>query len=174
MSHLDDHQQHHRATMSAPTWPPATDEELLQLLGGNADAVRVVKDLAFVSHAYDDLIDRDKPVPDEHIHALMWKLMVAIPTNPFWAANQQHLLPIAITGFLNWRAANDMQAGGDVEELRIAHAIRYSLGDVLLMAMTITCGPAHAAANARRARLALQQDTWASYLAEHSKEPACP
>lgn len=160
--------------MTTPPWNPATDDELLQLLCGNSAAVRMVKDIAFLSHAYDDLIDRDKPVPVESIHALFWKVMVALPDNPFWREHQAQLVPVIATSILNWRAANEIERDGVEEELRVAHAIRYSIADVLLLAMAIAGGPAHAAAHARRARLAGQQDTWAHYLSEHLKEQPCP
>jgi hypothetical protein len=55
-----------------------------------------------------------------------------------------------------------------VEELRIAHALRYALADLLLLLMNIVGGHDHAMANARRARLLLQHDTWANYLGEHA------
>ena len=72
-----------------------------------------------------------------------------------------------LCAILNWRAANDMEASGSLEELRIAHSIRYALSDVVLMCMALTGGAEHAATNARRARLMGQNDTWAHYRAEH-------
>ncbi len=150
-----------------PPWPASTGDAMLELLG-DPDAVRMMNDIAAVSHAYDDLIDRDKPMGDDRIHALTWKLLVSLPSNPFYATHEALLRPVLIAGILNWHAANAMEASGDLEELRIAHAIRYSIGDVALVAMSITRGPAFAARNARRMRLLGQYDTWAHYKSEHT------
>lgn len=154
--------------MSAkPQWETYSEAALLELLCGNADAARFVVDIAQCSHAYDDLIDRDKPVPDDVVHGLMWKLLVSLPTNAFYRQHQDTLRPVLITGILNWKAATDMEAGADLEELHVSHALRYAIADVVLLCMAILGGHQYAMANARRARLMGQSDTWANYIAEH-------
>lgn len=152
---------------SEPPWERSTPDVLLDLLCGNAEAVAFVTSVAQASHVYDDLIDRDKEVTADAIHDLVWCLLVRLPTNPFYRAHQEVIRPVLITGILNWKAATDMETDGDLEELRIAHALRYAIADVLLLSMAIVGGQTHAMNNARRARLVAQQDTWANYLAEH-------
>ncbi len=138
-------------------------------MAGNENAVRFLRDISFLSHVYDDLIDKDKSVPQDHVHALMWKALIAIPTNPFYQAHQDMLRPLLITGIINWHGANQIEARGDVEELHISHATRYSIGDIALMAMALTGGQEHAIKNASRCRLLFQNDTWEHYLKEHSR-----
>jgi hypothetical protein len=75
--------------------------------------------------------------------------------------------PVLITGILNWKAATDIERDGCTEELRIAHALRYAIADILLISMEIVGGHEHAMRNARRARLMSQADTWAHYKDEH-------
>lgn len=152
---------------SAPDWELWSPAGLLELVCGDKDAARFICDVASCSHTYDDLIDQDKPASSAAIHKTMWSLLVGMPGNPFFAKHQDSLRPILTTAILNWRAANDMEQSGSLEELRIAHSIRYALSDVLLMCMVLTGGAEHAAANARRARLMGQNDTWAHYRAEH-------
>lgn len=161
MSHKDHDPQ------SLP-WPPAQESEWLTLMCGNEDAVRFVKDIAFWSHVYDDLIDRDKPVKDQTIHTMMWKLMVALPMNAFYREHESMLRPVIINGILCWHAANDMEQTGAVEELRISHVIRHTIGDVALMAMALAGGQDHAIQNARRCRLLTQTGSWAQYREEHT------
>lgn len=160
-----------QAKDGVPPWPQCTNDALLELMCGDADAVEMLRHISLWSHAYDDLIDRDKPIADDTIHDVMWRLLVKLPMNPFWRKHELLLRPLFITGILNWRAANDMQAAGCEEELRIAHVIRYSISDVGLMAMALAGGESHAMKNARRARLLFQFDTWEHYRGEHMKEP---
>ena len=152
-----------------PPWETFTPEALAELLCGNADAIRCVQTIARCSHTYDDLIDRDKPVADDSIHDLIWSLLVALPVNPFFRAHQDVIRPVLITGILNWKAATDMERGGCTEELRIAHALRYAVADILLICMEIVGGHEHAMRHARRARLMAQADTWAHYRSEHTQ-----
>lgn len=153
-----------------PEWELYSEQGLLELVCGNTDAARFLVDIARCSHTYDDLIDKDKPQSDEAVHDLVWSLLVTIPTNPFYRANENTLRPVLITSIMNWRASVDMERSASVEELRIAHVTRYSLADVVLLCMVLTGGPDHAAQHARRARLMSQADTWAHYAAEHPIE----
>ena len=123
-----------------------------------------------LGHYYDDLIDKDKPIPEEFVHDVMWSLMVELPTNRFYTSNAALLAPIFATGILNWRGANDMEKRGCKEELYISHATRYSINDLALMVMMLLGGPEHAAKYARDARLSFQRDTITHYLREQGYE----
>lgn len=153
-------------------WRAHAEPELLELLAGNRDAVRLFLDLAFWSHVYDDLIDGDRRVEPAELHRAMWLAAIEIPANPFYQQHRATLAPLLAASILNWRAANDMEASGSIEELRIAHALRYQLTDVLILSMAIVGGAEYAATHARRARLCVQRDTWAHYLKEHRREDA--
>ncbi len=156
--------------MNTPPWPISTRERLLEALRGNTDAADMVDALARCSHIYDDLIDQDKPVPDDAVHELVWRLLIELPGNPFYRQHQDAIRPVLVTAILNWKAATDIEADGGEEELRLAHVMRYALADVLLLAMTIVGGRAWAMAHAREARLMVQADTWAHYRNEHPPE----
>lgn len=155
---------------ATPDWELYSEQGLLELLCGNRDAAQFVLDICRVSHAYDDLIDRDKPVSEASIHDMVWTLLVTIPVNPFYRAHENTLRPVLITSIMNWRASIDMERSRSDEELRIAHVTRYSLADALLLCMVLTGGHEHAARHARRARLMAQADTWAHYASEHPTE----
>ena len=150
-----------------PPWELWTKDGLLALLCGDEWAARFLLDIAACSHAYDDLIDKDKPSSDAAIHNMMWRALIDIPANPFFHTHQDVLRPVLATSILNWRAANEMEKSGCLEQLRISHAARYELSDVLLLCMVLTGGREHATDNARRARLMGQHDTWANYKSEH-------
>ena len=154
--------------MTSAPWETYSEQALLDLLLGDHDAARMMLDVAEVSHVYDDLIDGDKTVTPDKVHALVWKLLVSLPTNPFFTKHETVLRPLMIAGILNWQAANQMEQSGSVEELRISHAIRYSIADMLTVSMVLLGGHEYAMKNARRARLLGQNDTWANYLSEHT------
>lgn len=151
---------------SLPAWEPMTRPALDELLCGDADAVNFYRCVAHCTHTYDDLIDNDKPVSQADLHAFVWRLLFEIPLNPFFDKHQNVLRPLLMTGILNWIAANEMEQSGSREELRVAHVIRYSAGDILLASMTLTGGIEHARTHARRARLMLQDETWLHYSTE--------
>lgn len=154
-------------SFGTPPWPRATKEAMLEIMAGNSDAVRMMQILAVWSHVYDDLIDKDKPVSDKHIHEVMWMLMIELPGNQFYRLNESSFRPMIASGIMNWHAANQMEKSGCVEQLHIAHAIRYSICDVAYLAMIFAGGLDHAIANASKCRLLMQYDTIEHYLSEH-------
>ena len=146
-------------------------EGLRDLLCQNDDAIAFYLHVARWTHTYDDLIDADKPVSHDDLHVFVWRMLFDIPLNPFFNQHQSTLRPLLMTGILNWVAANEMEKSGSREQLRIAHVIRYAVGDILLACMAITGGIEHARRNARRARLMLQDETWAHYSTEKQGTP---
>lgn len=155
---------------ATPPWELATKETLLELMSGNKEAFQLMVDLSRLGNIYDDLIDRDKPVSEKDIHSLMAKVLLEIPENRFYREHQTEILAVMATGLINYHAANQIEALGNLEELRVSHCLRYSVIDVGLLCMKITGGYEFAAKNARRARLMFQNDTWAHYKSEHYKE----
>lgn len=159
------------AEAAGQTWEAMSVHGITELLCADRDAIAFYELVSKWSHTYDDLIDRDKPVSDEQVHKFVWMMLFDLPQNPFFARHHLTLRPLLMTGILNWVAANDMERSGDTEQLRIAHVIRYAVGDVLLAAMTITGGIEHARRHSARARLMLQDETWAHYRDEKKGHP---
>lgn len=153
-----------------PPWETWSEAGVNELFCGDQDAINFMRDLALWTHLYDDCIDGDKPLDPALVHSAMWKVWVSIPLNPFYRKHEMMLRPLIVTGILNWRAANEMEASGSLEELRVAHCTRYSINDVALLVMEIVGGHEHAVKHARRARLMFQNDTWANYKREHWHE----
>lgn len=148
-------------------WGKNTRASVLELMSGNEDATDLVTMVADWSHVYDDLIDKDKPVTDAQIHQAMWTLLGGLDLNPFFQKHSTTLRPLLMAGVLNWHAANQMERSGCVEQLRIAHVLRYSGADVAMVSMLLAGGYEHAVSNAARCRLLAQYDTWAHYFKEH-------
>lgn len=152
-----------------PPWGKTSHADKLRFFCGNEEACRIMDILALWTHVYDDLIDGDAVAP-ENIHRTFWALLIELPSIPLYRALEHHIRPIYMTGIMNWHAANEIEKKGDVEELRIAHAIRYSIVDVGFILMMSCGGQQHAIAHAREMRLKFQCDTWAHYVSEHEKE----
>ena len=148
---------------------PATLEDCFQrigaLMGGNPGALELIRDLHRISHVWDDLIDGDRHVTPQAINAAFIAATVGLALNPFYQQNIRVIAPVMLTGILNWRAANAMEAAG--EHLEIAHVIRCSLADVALLCAALCMGHERAAEAAAELRVLFQQDELATYLAEH-------
>jgi hypothetical protein len=141
-------------------------DELLRALRGNVDAVELAFMLAKVSHAYDDLVDRDKPVTDETIHETFWLALVEIPRNRFYQQNVLHLQPLIAQSIVSWRVANGLQKAVDREALNVANVLRYAVADVIVHMAYLVGGPDWAAEVGPSLRMLCQKDTLEHFMAE--------
>lgn len=115
---------------------------LLHAFRGNAAAVEYVLMIAQVVGVWDDLIDKDKAACDADINLAFWNLAVMIPRNPFFQAHMADLLPVTATGICNWLIANKYEEKlFESRGIEIAHAIRYSIADVAILAAALIGGP---------------------------------
>lgn len=116
-------------------------EFLLHAFKGNQAAVEFVLMLARVADVWDNLIDRDNPVSDEAINSAFWILAVEMPGNAFYREYIDDLRPVMATGILNWMTATRMERDDTLPHraIEIAHVIRYSIADVVMM-VTLICG----------------------------------
>jgi hypothetical protein len=112
---------------------------MLHAFRGNAAAVDYVLAVARAADVFDNLIDKDVPVSDKDITEALWLLAVEIPRNAFFQAYANDLLPVTATGILNWMTANKLEQRDEHRAIEIAHVIRYSIADVILMAAFL-CG----------------------------------
>jgi hypothetical protein len=112
-------------------------EFISRVLLGNEAAIQLANMLFRVSQVWDDLIDRDVPVPDDAINRMMWMLLIDIPINPFYHDNFAHLLPAMRGVIRDWLDANEIErdarnnphdAGFD---LRISYILRDSVATLL-------------------------------------------
>jgi hypothetical protein len=109
-----------------------------EFFGGNEHAARLVADLCFVAHVWDDLIDKDKVVADTAISDAFTAALLSIPNNPFYVAHRQNLAPLIHTGILGYLAANRMEKSGDAHQVEIAHGLRYAVGQVTTYTVAVT------------------------------------
>lgn len=148
-----------------------TDREFLfHAFKGDADAVALAFMIARVSHVWDDLIDKDKPVADADVNEAFWLALVQIPANAFYRRFGEELRPVMASGILNWIAATDIERRKpSLEALQVAHVIRYSVSDVLVLMAALCGGASWAFEVAAELRLRCQKNGFLDYVKEHDR-----
>ena len=140
-------------------------EFLLAAFKNDQNALNYVLMIVKIADVWDNLIDRDNPVSDAQINQAFRWLAVDIPRNPFYRAYCDTLLPVVESGILNWMIANRMEEdAGNTRSLEIAHVIRYSIADVLLMVARICGGAEWAVEVGPELRMRSQRSDFKEYI----------
>lgn len=126
------------------------------------DAVRWLLDLWAVIQVFDDVADADD-VPRAALHDAIWRALVGMPENPFYATNSAALLPVMANAFLKWVASDDAERAGNADEKSFVW--RASYYDVVLMVVLMTHGK-DVAIRAAADVMALYGEKYADYKAE--------
>lgn len=139
---------------------------MLYAFKGNQAAVDYVLMVAKVADVWDNLIDRDAPVSDEAINGAFWTLAIEIPGNPFYRAHIDDLRPVLATGITNWLIANKIERDETLPHraIEIAHVIRYSIADAILMVALLVGGREWAAEVGTELRLRSQKSDLNEYI----------
>ena len=142
---------------------------LNEVLKGNTDAVEYCQDLFQISQIWDDLIDKDEPVSDESINAMMWLALVQLPYNKFYMENINALQPIMQKAILDWLAANHMENGTPQERV-VAYVLRDTLTTIVTHCALLIGGYEWAQFVSIRVREALHDEDMDEYLKGVSKD----
>lgn len=134
-------------------------------LQGNKDAEALVFCYMRITHVWDDLIDKDNVPTDEEINRAFFHMWVTIPSNPFFVAYRQTLLPILANVIVNWQTANKLEQIGSDKALQISHMLRHSPVDIIVMCAQIIGGADWAAECAAPLRLSMVDGTYEEYVA---------
>ncbi|WP_027184819.1 hypothetical protein [Desulfovibrio inopinatus] len=105
---------------------------LHDVLQGNRDAVHLCHILTDLSHIWDDLVDRDKPVDNAAINRAFWGALILVNENSFFIQNREHLLPVMRRWVNNWLTANTFEARGTGQDYHVSFILRNRLTDVIL------------------------------------------
>lgn len=133
---------------------------------GNTAATDYILAISKAADVFDNLIDKDTPVSDSDVINSLWLLAVEIPRNAFFQAYANDLLPVTATGILNWLTANRMERDDSLPHraIEIAHVIRYSVADVVLMVALLCGGREWAAEVGPELRLRSQRSDLNEYI----------
>lgn len=116
------------------------DAVIILACNGDKQAEKYMADLVWCARRIDDLYDRDCYIPKEEIELLFRKLLIDIPTNPFYLKNYQVLVCQQMIFYNAWMDANRWE--DDKEELKriYAHVFRDSIDDIIRLISFITGG----------------------------------
>lgn len=106
---------------------------------GNELAMRFCADAVEIAHAWDDVVDADKPGFEKRASAAFRKLMLEMPANSFYRENFTFLHPVMILVWAQWDAANTMEADPLKNDLAKTYMLRASLYQ-LFHACAVLCG----------------------------------
>jgi hypothetical protein len=143
---------------------------VLRATCGNQAAAAFLETITTVLHFWDDLVDKDKPLPDSHINKCMWMVLVELPRNPFYRANFEDLNPVLVIAIQNWLAANVMEAGDSGSDKQIAFITRSSYVDIVIQTATICGGFEFGQGIALEARRLWHGEGFDGYLANLQKQ----
>ena len=106
-------------------------EGKLEWFGGNHDALNMYRMLVDLAHTWDDLVDKDKDVPADHINNAFLIALVYMPANVFYRSIQEQIMPMWLTVISAYEVANKFEQDKDEHGVEIAHNLRYAIGHIV-------------------------------------------
>lgn len=137
----------------------------LAWFAGDRDALDLYERLVFVAHAWDDLIDQDKPV---NVNALMANLLLYLPGNRCYRRFEVEIRALMLSSMVGYQAANRMEQSGDGHKLELAHYLRYAVANVAMFLMGALHGVDRGAEILAEAAPLMIPERLADYLKEHT------
>lgn len=108
-------------------------------LRGNTEAIALCESLAFVAHAWDDIIDRDVDFDEDRINRAFWTALIDVPGNPFYQRHQARLAPVMRQVAVDWMEANHLERQG-FHERTIAFTLRSGINGLVVQCALIVGG----------------------------------
>ncbi len=140
------------------------DKQVLYWMKGNASAADFISMVMEISHLWDDLIDKDKPLEDEVVNQCFFDALIRLPRNEFYRKNFDHLNSVMMNSISNWLIANDMERGGGELELNIAFILRSSYVDLITQSALLIGGQAWASQVGKDVRKLTHHEKYKGYL----------
>lgn len=114
-------------------------ERLNHYLQGDEAAVEFCNNLVYISHLWDDLIDRDKARANEDINAAFSWLLTGLPVNRFFQTHAASLVPLMQSAIRQWHDSNNMEHGNADEQLAafmLRNAVLHIIHHVMFLVVT--------------------------------------
>lgn len=139
----------------------------LEWFGGNQDALNMYRAFVFLAHTWDDLVDKDTPVPENLINQAFLTALVYLPANPFYRSIQDAILPMWLVVVSSFETANTYERAKDPHGLEIAHGLRYAAGNIMAYAVHVCVGPEKAKQYLPEMWKAVFHERFDAYRKEH-------
>lgn len=134
----------------------------LQILQLPLLAIQWLIDLWDAIQAFDDVVDGD-PVERGAMERVIFSTLVGMPSNPFFQANAQHLIPVMSLAVMKWKASDGAERSGKADARSFMW--RASYYDVVLAVVSICHGP-DVAMEAAQSVMSLYGESLDDYLKE--------
>lgn len=138
--------------------------ERLRWFAGDRDALDLYERLVYVAHAWDDLIDQDRPV---NVNALMANVMLYLPANPVYRRFESEIRAQMLSAIVSYQAANLMERSGDAHKIELAHYLRYAVMNVAVFLIGALNGIDRGAEILAHAAPLMVPERAADYMKEH-------
>lgn len=142
-------------------------EGKLEWFGGNQDALNMLRYLVFLTHTWDDLVDKDKETNEETINEAFLTALVYLPANPFYRMIQDAILPMWLVIVSSYEAANKFERDKDPHGIEISHGLRYATGNIIAYAIHVCVSPQDARKYIPELWKAVFHERFEDYRKEH-------
>lgn len=109
---------------------------------GDPNAVAFILQFSDATELFDDLIDKDKPIEDEHVIRVLFSLLTEMPMNPFFDKNKGAIVPVIVTGINAWLDANVLERGTRENKV-YSYVLRGWYCELILFVIYLTKGKHH-------------------------------
>lgn len=117
-----------------------SQEGKLEWFGGNQDALNMYRMLIDLAHTWDDLVDKDRELPTDHINNAFLITLVYMPSNIFYRSIQEQIMPMWLTVVSAYEVANKFEQDKDEHGVEIAHNLRYAVGHIVSYMVQVCVG----------------------------------
>ena len=145
----------------------ARDELPVEWFGGNLAAQDACYSILRMSHTWDDLIDKDKPVSEVQINQAFLTALVYLPTNPFYRHIQDAVAPMWVTIVSAYEAANQFEREKDEYGVELAFMLRCAIGNIIAYAISVCIGAESARAVIPSMWKSVVGERYSDYRKEH-------
>jgi hypothetical protein len=139
----------------------------LEWFGGNQDALNVYRMFVDMAHAWDDMVDGDRRVPEQELNNAFLIALVYLPANPFYRSIQDQILPMWLSIVSSYEAANKFEREKDPHGVEIAHTLRYAAGNIIAYAIHVCVGQEEARKHIPEMWKAVVHERFDAYRKEH-------
>lgn len=119
-------------------WQQSRNAKLLEWTG-DANAVAFIIQFSDTCELFDDLIDKDKPIPDDHVVRVLFVVLTEMPLNPFFEAYKYQLIPVITTGINAWLDANVLEKGSENDRV-FSYVLRDWYAELISYVIYLTRG----------------------------------
>ncbi len=91
---------------------------------GNTDIIEFLDCFFDAVELWDDLIDKDVPIADEHINRVFMSLMFTLPSNPWYVAKYAYYRPLIMAAINGFHDANAMACSKSKRIRNLAFHVR--------------------------------------------------